>query len=145
MCATLWSWINLGLIDKNRLSIVHVKRNLSDATKSGMKDHIIPSYCDGTENGVRRMLARYVELAQWHVNTLKVPTFTLEFEKLLDDPMNVIIKLADFVGIENQNKIKAAYKLVGKRRAFYRYLLHRYFVHMPEMLIRRLTRNNTIH
>ena len=139
MCATLWTWVQLNLIDHDKLRIIHVKRSIDAATASGMKDPNIPNYCDGTQQGVRKMLGQYAELAEWHVNTLKVPTFSLQYEELLGNTVEVISKLADFLDVTDPSRIKEATKSVGKKRALRKYYLHRLFVRVPKKIIRIIT------
>jgi hypothetical protein len=139
MCATLWTWINLGLIDRTRLGIIHVKRSLDSATASGIKDPLIPRYCDNTEEGVRNMISKYIELAEWHVRKLNVRTFTLQYEDLINNPQVTINRLAQFINVDSAKRIKAATKLVGKKEALRRYYLHRLFVRAPRKLVRILS------
>ena len=136
MCATLWTWIQLGLINQEKLSIIHVKRSLDSATASGFKDPLIPRYCDNTEPGVKKMLAKYIDLAEWHVENLNVPTFTLQYEELINSPETIITDLANFIGVRSPRKIKAATRLVGKNQAIRYYYLHRLFIRAPAKLWR---------
>lgn len=121
-----------------------MKRSLDSATASGMKDQNIPGYCDGTKQGISEMLASYAELAEWHVEKLYVPTFTLQYEELLEDPQGVISLLANFMGIESSSKVRKASKLVGKYAALWRYYLHRLLFRAPRKLIRIITRQENI-
>jgi hypothetical protein len=136
MCATLLAWIRLNLIDADKLAIIHVQRELDAATASGVKDPNIPKYCDGTEQGIRSMLAKYSDLAEWHVRQLNVPTLSVRYEELINDPTRIITELAQFTGTDSKDRINAAAKLVGKEKAVRQYYWHRWLVRAPKKLVR---------
>ena len=127
-CATLLAWIESGRIDRNHLRIVHVRRQLEPAVRSSMSFESVRNFCDGTEAGVRKMLARYVELAQWHVDTLKLPTFAFDYEQLLKEPELVTQQLADFLGVTDPAQIRRATRVVGKGKGMVALQLERYLI-----------------
>jgi hypothetical protein len=142
MCATLLAWIELGVLDKHKLRIVHVRRNMDGAVRSGMAFSPIRGYCDGTEAGVRTMLNRYAELAQWHVDTLQLPTFTLDYEQLIKEPMAVVAELAAFLDVTDPELIKRATSLIGKGKGVFFLQLERYLIRAPRRLFYLLTWRN---
>lgn len=131
LCFTLLSWLEHGIIDRASLSLVHVRRQLEAATRSGLKDPNIPTYCDGTEVGIRTMLDRYAERAAWHVDCLSLPTFSLTYEQLIADPDQTVYALAGFLGITDKRAIRRAINVVGKKKGLFLYQLHRYLVRAP--------------
>ena len=123
------------LVDRSKLLIVHVRRSLDAATASGVRDKHIPSYCDGTEAGVRAMLGRYAEMAQWHVDHLDVPSITIDYEQLVGQPQQTIAGLGAFLGIDNPRRLRRAVKVVGaKRSLLLTTQLYRYCVRAPQRL-----------
>jgi hypothetical protein len=142
MCATLLAWVDLGVLDRNQICIVHVRRELEGAVRSGMAFGPIRAYCDGTEAGVRSMLSRYAELAQWHVDTLNIPTFTIAYEQLIKEPNTVIAKLGEFLGIRDAARIKRAASLIGKGKGMFALQLERYLIRAPRRLVYLLTGRN---
>jgi hypothetical protein len=142
MCATLLAWLEFGVLPKSNLCIVHVRRNLDGSVRSGMAFEPIRAFCDGTEAGVRKMLQRYAELAQWHVDTLKLPTFTVDYEHLVKEPNAVIDQLAQFLGLADLDRIKRATKLIGKGKGTFALQLERYFIRAPRRVFYLLTGRN---
>src|SRR5438105_1724200 len=68
LCATLLTWIERRHMDRSHLRIIHVRRGLEAAVRSSMEYDSIRAFCDGTEPGSRKLLARYSELPSWHVD-----------------------------------------------------------------------------
>jgi hypothetical protein len=135
MCATLWTWIRANVIHQDGLRIVHVKRSLDEAIASALRHPVISGYCDGTEQSMREMLARYAELAQWHVDRLGRPTFALHYERLVRDPIGVISDLARFIGLYEPSRVRMVAPIANKNRALFLYYLRRLFNRAPGKLI----------
>jgi hypothetical protein len=129
-------------MDRNRLRIVLVRRGLEGAVRSSMSFVSILNFCDGTEEGVRKMLSRYAELAQWHVDTLKVPAFTVDYEALLKEPDSIVRQLADFLGVTDTARIRRATRIIGKGKGMFALQLERYLVRGPRRLFYLLTGRN---
>jgi len=142
LCATLLTWIESGHMDRNHLRIVHVRRKLEPAVRSSMSFASVRDFCDGTETGVRKMLARYAELAQWHVDTLNVPTIAFDYEQLLKQPETVVRQLADFLGVTNPTQIRRATRIIGKGKGMVALQLERYLIRAPRRLYYLLTGRN---
>ena len=128
MCATLLAWIESGRIDRHNLRIVHVRRKLEPAVRSAMSFQSVRNFCDGTEEGVRKMLARYDELAQWHVDELKLPTFAFDYEQLIREPETVVRQIAEFLGVTNPAQIRRATRIIGKGKGMIALQLERYLI-----------------
>jgi hypothetical protein len=141
-CATLLTWIESGRMDRSALRIVHVRRKLEGAVKSSMSFDAIRNFCDGTEDGVRNMLARYAELAEWHVHHLGLPTITFEYDELLKQPESVVDRLAAFLGVTDVVKIRRATRVIGKGKGTFRLQLERYFIRAPRRLFYLLAGRN---
>jgi hypothetical protein len=92
--------------------------------------------------GVRKMLARYAELAQWHVDTLKLPTFAFDYEQLLKEPETVVQQMADFLGVTNPAHIRRATRIIGKGKGMVALQLERYLIRAPRRLYFLLTGRN---
>jgi hypothetical protein len=133
-CATLLTWIDSGRMDRSALRIVHVRRKLEGAVKSSMAFESIRNYCDGTEEAVRKMLARYAELAEWHVEQLGIPTITIEYDELLKQPELVVKRIADFLGVTDPGQIRRATRIIGKGRGMFALQLERYLIRAPRRL-----------
>lgn len=134
MCATLLAWIERGPLDRNRLRIIHVRRKLDGAVRSSMAFESIRKFCDGTETGVRAMLDLYARQAQWHVETLGVPTLTVEYEQLTREPDSVVGQLAEFLNVRDERRIRGAKKLIGKGKGKFALQLERYLIRAPRRL-----------
>lgn len=141
-CATLLAWVESGRMDRNNLRIVHVRRKLEPAVKSGMSFPAIRNFCDGTEQGVRTMLARYAELAQWHVDTLGIPTLTIDYEQLIKEPEKTVQQIADFLGVTDARQIRKATQIIGKGKGMLALQLERYFIRAPRRVFYLLTGRN---
>jgi hypothetical protein len=142
LCATLLTWVESGRFDRNHLRIVHVRRRLEPALRSAMSFESIRNFCDGSETGVRNMLARYAVLAQWHVDALNLPAFTFDYEQLLKEPELVVRQLADFLGVTNPAQIRRATRIIGKGKGMFSLQLERYFIRAPRRLFFLLTGRN---
>jgi hypothetical protein len=142
MCSTLLAWIERGVLDKDRLQIVHVRRNLDGALRSSMAFASIRNFCDGTEAGVRAMLDLYAKQAQWHVDTLGVPTLSIDYEKLTGEPDAVVAQLAEFLHIHDARRIRRAKQLIGKGKGRFALQLERFFIRAPRRLWYLLTGRN---
>lgn len=141
-CATLLAWIESGQMDRGNLRIVHVRRNLEPAVRSAMSFESVRNFCDGTEEGVRTMLARYAELAQWHVDQLSLPTFAFDYEQLIREPEPIVGQIAEFLGVSDANQIRRATRIIGKGKGMAALQLERYFVRAPRRLLYLLTGRN---
>lgn len=141
-CATLLAWIESGRMDRGSLRIVHVRRKLEPAVRSAMSFESVRNFCDGTEEGVRTMLARYSELAQWHVDQLKLPTFAFDYEQLVREPNPVVGQIAEFLGVTNIRQIRRATRIVGKGNGMVALQLERYLIRAPRRLFYLLTGRN---
>lgn len=133
-CATLLTWIESGRLDRNRLRIVHVRRDLEAAVRSSMSFESIRHFCDGTEPGVRKMLTRYAELAQWQVDTLGLPTLSFDYEQLINEPEPMVRQMADFLGVTNEGQIGRATRIIGKGKGTFALQLERYLIRAPRRL-----------
>jgi hypothetical protein len=142
MCATLLAWIEAGRIDRNLVRIIHVRRSLDAAVRSSMEYDSIRAFCDGTEIGVRKMLARYAELAQWHVETLGVPALSFDYERLIKDPTSVVQEMANFLGVADPARIRRASRIIGKGKGMLALQLERYLVRAPRRLFYLVTGRN---
>ena len=142
MCATLLAWIEFGVLNADALRIVHVRRNLDAAVRSGMAFDSIRAFCDGTEPGVRAMLDRYAVLAQWHVDSLRLPVHTLDYEYLVKDP-SAVDGLAEFLGVADPRQIRRAVSLVGKGKGVFALQMERLFIRAPRRLFNLLARRNS--
>lgn len=139
MCATLLAWLEAGVLDPKTLKIVHVKRRTAAAVKSAMLCPPVRNFTDGTEAGAERMLSRYAELAQWHVDTLNLPTFSFDYERLVEDPTPVIQEIAQFVGVTSPSTIRKAVRVIGKGNGRFALLLERLVIRGPRRVYRFLT------
>jgi hypothetical protein len=142
MCATLYTWIEARQIRRDGLRIIHVRRDLDGAVRSAMAFASVRKFCDGTEQGVRRMLARYAELAQWQVDTLGVPTLAFDYERLLGEPAAVVEQIAGFLDVTKPARIRGAAQVVGKGKGMVALQLERYLVRAPRRLFYLLTGRN---
>ena len=102
----------------------------------------IRNYCDGTEESVRKMLARYAELAERHVPQLGIPTITIDYDELLKRPELVVKRMAGFLGITNPSQIRRAMRIIGKGKAMFALQLERYLVRAPRRLFYLLAGRN---
>jgi hypothetical protein len=143
MCATLLAWIESGRIERNGLRIVHVRRNLEGSLRSSMTFSSIRNFCDGTEKGVRGMLARYAELAQWHVDSLGLPAFSFDYERLLKEPASVVQEISDFLQVANAARIRRATRIIGKGKGTVALQLERYLIRAPRRLFHWFTGRST--
>lgn len=141
-CATLLAWIESGRMDRGNLCIVHVRRNLEPAVRSAMSFESVRNFCDGTEEGVRTMLARYAELAQWHVDQLKLPTFEFDYEQLIREPEPIVAQIAEFLGVSDSSQIRRATRIVGKGKGMVALQLERYLIRAPRRLFYLLSGRN---
>jgi hypothetical protein len=141
-CATLLAWIEAGKMERDNLRIVHVRRKLEPAVKSGMSFEAIRNFCDGSEQGVRAMLARYAELAQWHVDTLGIPTLTFDYEQLIKEPEKTVRQIAEFLGVRDANQIRKATNIIGKGKGMLALQLERYLIRAPRRVLYYLTGRN---
>lgn len=141
-CATLFTWIESGRIDPQNLCIVLVRRNVEPAVRSAMSFESVRNFCDGTEDGVRRMLSRYADLAQWHVDELNIPTFAFDYEQLLREPELVVKQIAEFLRVNDASQIKRATRIIGKGKGMMALQLERYFVRAPRRVFYFLTGRN---
>jgi hypothetical protein len=142
MCATLLAWIDRGPLDRGEVRIVHVRRKLDGAVRSSMAFESIRNFCDGTEAGVRTMLDRYAELAQWHVESLGLPTLAIDYEQLIREPDAVVGQMAEFLNVKDERSIRRAKKLIGKGKGKFALQLERYLVRAPRRLFYLLTGRN---
>src|SRR5207248_7422834 len=97
LCLTLLAWLDAGFLDRSRLKIIHVRRGIDAAVRSAMLCPPVKSFCDGTEAGAARMLQKYADMAEWHVEQLKIPTISFDYERLLKQPQIVVGEMAAFV------------------------------------------------
>jgi hypothetical protein len=142
LCATLLAWIEHRQMDPAKLRIIHVRRGLDAAVRSSMDYDSIRAFCDGTELGVRNMLARYAELAQWHVDTLKMPTFAFDYEQLIRQPEQVVQGMAAFLDVTSRRQIGSAQRIIGKGKGMFRLQLERYLIRAPRRLFYLMTGRN---
>jgi hypothetical protein len=138
-CSTLWTWIESGRMDRDHLRIVHIRRRLEPAVRSSMSFGSIRNFCDGTEEGVRRMLARYAELAQWHVDALNLPTFSFDYERLIAEPEPTVRDIACFIGVTDSSQIRRATRVIGKGKGMVALQMERYFIRAPRRVFYLLT------
>jgi hypothetical protein len=141
-CATLLTWIESGRMERGRLRIVHVRRDLEAAVRSSMVFESVRNFCDGTEAGVRKMLARYAELAQWHVDTLGLPALSFDYERLIGEPEGMVRELADFLGVTHAGQIARATRIIGKGKGMLALQLERYLIRAPRRLYYMLAGRN---
>jgi hypothetical protein len=145
LCATLLAWLESGILDRNRIKIVHVRRQIAGAVKSAMQCPPVRSFCDGTDGGARRMLEGYAELAQWHVATLKLPVFTLDYEQLLKEPQASVQELAAFIGVSRDRQIRRATRIIGKGHGRFSLQMERLFIRGPKRLFRFMLGQDSLH
>ena len=136
MCATLLAWIEAGVLDRDSFRIVHVLRGIEATVRSGLDFKAIREYCDGTEAGIRAMTERYIELADWHVKHLEVPSLELNYESLITQPEEIVGQLARFIGVDDPRRIRKATKVIGKDRGMQTAMLRRFLIR----IVRRLKR-----
>jgi hypothetical protein len=136
MCATLLAWVESGVLDRNSFRIVHVLRSIEPTVRSGLDFKAIREYCDGTEAGIRAMTERYIELADWHVKNLDVPSLEMSYEALIAQPDEIVGQLARFIGVDDTRRIHKATRVIGKDRGMQTAKLRRYLIR----IVRRLKR-----
>jgi hypothetical protein len=139
LCATLLAWLEADIFDRSSLKIVHVKRGLSAAVKSAMLCPPVRNFCDGTEAGAERMLSRYAELAQWHVDLLRLPTLSFDYERLIKEPEAVVGEMARFLEISSPTRVRKAVRVIGKGKGRLALQLERLFIRGPRRVFRFLT------
>jgi hypothetical protein len=139
LCCTLLAWLEAGVIPRESIKIIHVKRAIAPAVKSAMLCPPVRNFCDGTEAGCEKMLSRYAELAQWHVDTLGLPTISFDYERLIKEPQAVVEEMAHFVGITSPSKIKKGVGMIGKGKGRWALQLERYLIRGPRRVFRFLT------
>ncbi len=136
LCATLLAWLDAGVLDRRQLKIVHVRRGLAAAVKSAMLCPPVRSFCDGTEGGAERMLARYAELAEWHVQTLGLPTLSFDYERLIQEPQSVVEQMAEFVGESSRSRVRQGVRMIGKDKGRWSLAWQRFFIRGPRRVFR---------
>jgi hypothetical protein len=139
LCATLLSWLEAGVIRRDNIKIVHVRRNIKPAVKSAMLCPPVRSFTDGTENGCEQMLLKYAELAQWHVDTLGIETMGFDYERLIQQPKEVVEEIAKFIGVSDPKRIAKATRIIGKGNGRFRLQMERYFIRGPIRVFKFLT------
>lgn len=142
MCATLLAWIESGRIDRENLRLVHVRRRLEPAVRSAMSFESVRNFCDGSEEGVRKMLDRYAELAQWHVDQLQLPTYAFDYERLIREPEPVVREIAEFLNVTDTSSIRRATQIIGKGKGMAALQFERYFIRAPRRIFYLLTGRN---
>jgi hypothetical protein len=139
LCATLLAWLEAGVIHRNKLKIVHVRRNIKPAVKSAMLCPPVRNFTDGTEAGAERMLQKYASLAQWHVDTLGIETLGFDYERLVQQPQAVVEEIAKFIGVADRKRIANATRIIGKGKGRFGLQMERYFIRGPIRVFRFLT------
>jgi hypothetical protein len=144
LCATLLAWLESGLVDRDKIKIVHVRRGVKAAVKSAMLCPPVRNMCDGTESGAERMLQKYADLAQWHVDTLKLPTLTFDYEQLIRQPQSTVQQIAQHLGVSDPGKIRKATALIGKGKGRFGLTIERLFVRGPIRVFKFLTGHGSL-
>jgi hypothetical protein len=139
LCATLLAWLEAGEIDRNNIKIIHVRRGIKGAVKSAMLCPPVRNFTDGTEAGCEQMLQKYAALAQWHVDTLDIPTLSFDYERLIQQPQATVAEIAQFLGVSDPKKIAKATGLIGKGKRRFGLLLERLFIRGPIRVAKFLT------
>lgn len=120
MCATLRAWLDCGLLDPARTRIVCLQRDPAQITRSVLEFPQVRDYCDGTPEGAREMVDRYLSLVEWNATHCGLPVFQLNYERLISDAIGATSDLAAFLGVNDAQKIRSAAAEIGKRRSLFR-------------------------
>jgi hypothetical protein len=139
LCLTLLAWLEAGIFDRKRLKIIHVRRGIEAAVRSAMLCPPVRNFCDGTETGAARMLNKYAEMAQWHVDTLDIPAISFDYERLIKQPLEVVAEMAQFIGVNDPKVIRKATRIIGKGNGRLNLQLERLFIRGPIRAFRFLT------
>jgi hypothetical protein len=121
-CITLLAWLEAGIIKKDQLRLVHIRRNIDNMVNSALKHYDVKHYCRQDRHFARNLINHYDTLARWHVDELAVPTLDMSYEDLLSNPLGEVGRMADFMGVQDDKLIHSTARYVGKRNAFLRYL-----------------------
>jgi len=117
MCATLCAWLDCGLLDPARTRLICIQRDAAQITRSVLEFPQVRDYCDGTPEGARAMVDRYLGLVEWNAAHCGLPVYQLQYERLIADTVGTTSELAAFLGVSDAKHIRAAAGEVGKRRS----------------------------
>lgn len=140
-CATLLSWIRLGILREDSIRIVRVVRDLDAIAHSSVLHREVGSFCDYDPIRAREMAHCYDAHAGWHVSHLNAPVFEAVYEKLVKDPERAVGHLAMFIGRSDPACLRRATSAIGKRRALVRHYTNK-LMH-PELVFD--TARKTVH
>jgi hypothetical protein len=139
LCATLLAWLDAGVINRDNVKILHVRRGIKPAVKSAMLCPPVRNFTDGTEAGCEQMLQKYADQAQWHVDTLGIETMSFDYERLIKEPQAVVTEIAQFLGVTDSRKIAKATSVIGKGKGRFGLQMERYFIRGPIRVFKFLT------
>ena len=122
-CATLKIWLDSGALSADSIRIVQVTRDLESIVLSSLEHPSVQKFCGRDVDAARRMVQEYVDLSNWQVRMLGVPTLQVQYEELIQEPRAEVTRLASWLGLNDPVRIRHAIRCVGKRSAQQRYYL----------------------
>jgi hypothetical protein len=124
-CATLKIWVDSGALTADSLRIVRLIRDSDAVVRSSLEHPSVRRFCEGDLQRARQMVHEYTKLADWQVKTLGLPVLNLAYDDLLRDPIEVITRIADWLGMNDSLSISKVARCVGKRSARRRFHIQR--------------------
>lgn len=108
-CATLFSWLEQGLLADSDLCMVFLNRNI-EATADDIlhMPELSRQLAERTLESARATVARYKLLAAWHKEHVNSAQVTLDYDRLVESPEERISEFSESLGIGSRPQIKHA-------------------------------------
>jgi hypothetical protein len=123
--ATLLSWVEAGRIDRDRLRLVRVTRDIDAIAASVIAHREVKQYCGNSLARAVEMSRVYDSFATWDEENLGIPTCRIRYELLISQPASEVARLAEFVGTVDPAKVRHSARLIGRRRALFRHYVRK--------------------
>ncbi len=117
-CFTLLTWVRQGVFAHYNLALIRISRDTQQAASSALAHYDVKHYCENSFETAQKVIARYNQAAQWHVENLGVPSHSIAYETLIAEPEAEVARLAKFMGTADPKIIASALAatLEGKSR-----------------------------
>ena len=117
---TLPLWLGRRPWGDRRVHLIRGQRNLDSTARSAMRHHFVSEYCDGDFHKARALTECFDQSARRLCEDVSVPVHVMDYDRLLQDPVEETAALAAFLGRDRACATHAA-ELVGKKASMVRH------------------------
>lgn len=122
-CATLPAWLAAGLLGAPPVRVVRVARDPGAIARSVARHRTVGAFVGMSQDRALAMARAYDALAAACGGTDGVEVHVVRYDDMIADPVGTTAGLGRFIGVADAGRVRAAARLVGKRRAIARHYL----------------------